>query len=90
MTNVRYSGASALLAHLLDGHAVSRLEALVPFGVQSPEGEFGRIKKAGHLLKKQNVPYAKILRRINQYCKLEPPTNLPVREIMMTEYWISR
>ena len=79
-----------MLAHMLDGQPMSSVEATILFGVQNPTAELRRIRRAGHLLQKQNVPYAKILRRINQYCKLQPPANLPVREIMMTEYWISR
>ena len=90
MTDVRYSGASAMLAHMLDGYPISRVEAMVLFGVQNPTAELGRIRRAGHLVKKQYVSYAKILRRMNQYCSVVPPSNLPVREIMMTEYWISQ
>ena len=90
MTNAKYSGASAMLAHMLDGQPMSNLEAMILFGVANPTAELSSIRRGGHLLQKQNVPYAKILRRINQYCKLQPPANLPVREIMMTEYWISQ
>ena len=90
MANGGFNGSSALLAHMLEGHQVSLLEAMIIFGVQSPNAEFGRMKKAGHLIQRQRVPMAKILRRMNQHCTVEPPSELPVREIAMTEYWISQ
>lgn len=89
MANNQFSGASALLSHMLDGHHVSLLEAMILFGVQNPNAEFGRMKKAGHILQRQRVPMAKILRRINQYCVVTPPLELPTREVLLTEYWIS-
>ena len=89
MPNANYSGAPALLAHMLEGHRVSLLEAMIMFGVQSPNAEFGRMKKAGHLIQRKRVPMAKVLRRMNQYCSVAPPAELPIREITMTEYWIS-
>ena len=90
MPNISFNGASALLAHMLEGNHVSLVEAIVIFGVQNPNAEFGRMKKAGHLIQRQRVPMAKILRRMNQHCTIEPPSELPVREIAMTEYWISQ
>ena len=89
MPNLNFSGAPALLAHMLEGHHVSLLEAMVMFGVQSPNAEFGRMKKAGHLIQRKRVPMAKVLRRMNQHCTVAPPAELPIREITMTEYWIS-
>lgn len=90
MANGGFNGSSALLAHMLEGHQVSVLEAMIIFGVQSPTAEFGRMRRSGHLIKKQAVPMAKILRRMNECCTVEPPSELPVREIAMTEYWISQ
>ena len=31
---------------------------------------------------------AKVIRRANEVCKVEPPSNLPIREILVTEYWV--
>lgn len=80
----------ALKEHLLEGNRVSLLEALLIFGVQSLNAELGRLKKDGFLIKKDQVSMAKILRRINEITKCDPPAQLPFREIIMTEYWISR
>ncbi len=90
MPKTYFSGAAALLAHMLEGNHVSLIEAMIIFGVQNPNAEFGRMKKAGHLIQSKRVPMAKILRRINGYCAVKPPLELPIREIAMTEYWISK
>ena len=85
-----FQPSMALKEHMLEGHRVSLLEALLIFGVQSLNAELGRLKKDGFLIKKDQVSMAKILRRINEITKCDPPAQLPFREITMTEYWISR
>ncbi|EIM27209.1 helix-turn-helix domain-containing protein [Microvirga lotononidis] len=90
MPNASYQPSMALREHMLNGERVSLLEAMLLFGVQNPNAEFDRIKKDGFLIKSDRVPMAKILRRINEYAVCKPPEQLPIREIQMTEYWISR
>lgn len=80
----------ALREHMLDGHRVSLLEALLIFGVQSLNAELGRLKKDGYLIKDERVSMAKIVRRINEVALCKPPSDLPFKEIFMTEYWISK
>ena len=79
----------ALREHLLAGHRVSLLEAMLLFGVQNPNAELTRIRKDGFLVKSQRVPMAKIIRRINEYTLCKVPEGLPHREIQLTEYWVS-
>jgi hypothetical protein len=31
-----------------------------------------------------------ILKRLNKFCYFEAPSNLPVKEIHVTEYWASK
>lgn len=88
--SAKYQAAMALREHMLEGHAVSLLEAILLFGVQGPNAEFARMKRDGFLIKTRKVPMAMILRRINEYAVCRPPENLPVKEIVLTEYWISR
>lgn len=85
----RYQPAMALREHMLAGNRVSLLEAILLFGVQGPNAELGRLKKGGYIVKSQRVPMAKIIRRINEYAQCSPPSDLPHREILLTEYWIS-
>jgi hypothetical protein len=85
----KYQLAMALREHLLAGHRVSLLEAMLLFGVQNPNAELTRIRKDGFLVKSQRVPMAKIIRRINEYTLCKVPEGLPHREIQLTEYWVS-
>lgn len=80
----------ALREHMLEGHKVSLLEAILIFGVQAPNAEFARMKKAGFLIKSQRTSMAKIIRRINEYTVCKVPKGLPYAEIHMTEYWVSK
>ena len=48
------------------------------------------IKKDGFIIKTEKVSMAKIMKRLNQYAVCRPPKNLPVRDIEMIEYWISK
>ena len=84
----KYSAPSALRTFLLEGNPVSVLEATLLFGVQSARYEMLRLRKEGFIVKKQRVPMIKILARLNGMAVCQPPSNLPVREILMTEYWI--
>lgn len=86
----RFQPSLALREHMLQGHRVSLLEALLVFGVQSLNAELGRLKKDGFLIKSELVSMAKVIRRTNEFAQCRPPDNLPFREVMMTEYWISR
>lgn len=90
MVSAKYQPASALREHMLAGHRVSLLEAMLLFGVQNPNAELARIKKDGFLVKSGKVPMATIIRRANEYTVCKVPENLPYKEIHMTEYWISR
>lgn len=90
MVAAKYQPAMALREHMLEGHRVSLLEAILLFGVQGPNAELARMKKSGFLIKSRKVPMAKIIRRINEYAICKVPENLPYQEIQLTEYWISR
>ena len=48
------------------------------------------MKKQRIKIGKRNVPYATAMVRVNKYAVLKPPANLPIREILLTEYWVSR
>ncbi|RYG97604.1 MAG: hypothetical protein EON58_09345 [Alphaproteobacteria bacterium] len=86
----RFQPALALREHMLEGHRVSLLEALLVFGVQNLNAELARLKKDGFLVKSEMVSMAKVVRRANEFANCQPPSALPFREIVMTEYWISR
>jgi hypothetical protein len=78
----------ALTEHLLSGGEISLIESQLIFGVQSLTAELGRLKKKGFFVRSKKVPMAKAIRRANETCTVRPPLNLPVREILITEYWL--
>ncbi len=89
MSEAKYQPATALKEHLLAGHAVSLIEAMLLFGVQSPNRTITTLKREGFIIKSQKVPMAKIIHRINQYATCSVPDDLPYSEIYMMEYWMN-
>lgn len=84
----RFGAKDAMRNHMLSGNAITKLEALLLFGVQNPVTEIYRMKKDGYLIGSQKVPMVKITARVNKYAILELPEELPQKEIMITEYWV--
>ena len=78
----------AVREHLAAGQPITRLEALVLYGVSNLTGLMSEMRRQGWMIESRNVPYATAVRRINEYAVLQPPANLPVREIQLTEYWV--
>lgn len=85
-----FQPALALREHLLAGHRVSLLEAILIFGVQNLNAELTRLRRDGFMVKSDKVSMAKVIRRTNEMAVCRPPDNLPFKEVIMTEYWISR
>ena len=90
MNKKKYRSSDALREHILEGNNISELEAIVLFGLQSFHAKLTDLKREGFLMKSQRVPMLKIIRRVNKFAHYEPPKNLPVKEIEMTEYWLSK
>lgn len=86
----KFSGKQALIEFMLEGNRVSLLEAILLFGVQNPNAEFTRIRHQNFIMQSQKVPMARIMARIQKYTACEAPSELPTREIFMTEYWLER
>ena len=90
MNKSHYKTSLALEEHMLSGERVSIIEANIVFGVQSFNRTLTTMKRNGRLIKTQKVPMAKVIRRLNNYCLCKPPKELPLREILVSEYWISK
>ncbi len=89
-TRIKYGNTEALLEYMLDGGTVSILEAILYFGVQSPNRAFTQFKRKGFIVKKKSVSMAKVMVRLNKNIKCNTPKNLPIRDIIMSEYYISK
>lgn len=79
----------ALKEHLLMGNPITHLEGIVIFGVPGLK-VITDLRKEGYVIKSRRVPFVAALRRINEHAVLQPPPNLPVKEIFLTEFWVSR
>lgn len=85
-----YSGVMAMKEHILKGNKISNLEALLLFGVQNLQNEMRLMKNEKYFIKSNKVPMVKILNRVNKYVSCKAPDNLPVKDILSIEYWISQ
>jgi hypothetical protein len=91
MAMINSSGLNlAAKEHMLEGNPLTRLEALILFGVSNLPELVYELRGDGHLVKSQKIPFAAAMVRVNKHAVLQPPKNLPIREIMLAEYWISR
>lgn len=90
MNTVAHGLASAAKEHLLSGQPLTRLEAIVLFGVANLPDVIKEMRRQGWIIKSRSVSYAAAMVRLNKVARLTPPDNLPVREIQFTEYWVSR
>jgi hypothetical protein len=90
MKNFKYQCNMALREHMLSGHRVTLIEALLIFGVQALNRQLTTMKRSGIFIKSQKIPMIKVVNRMKKYSVCNPPKNLPTKEILMTEYWVSK
>ena len=90
MSKMKYGLALAAREHLASGQPITRLEALVLYGVSNFPDIISEMRKQGWVIQSRTVTYAAAMARINKHAVLQPPPNLPVREVMLTEYWVSK
>jgi hypothetical protein len=88
MKAVKYGLALAAREHLASGQPITRLEALVLYGVSNLPAVITELRRQGWRIKSRVIPYAAAALRVNKHAVLRPPTNLPIREIQLTEYWV--
>ena len=82
--------ALAAREHLAGGQPITRLEAMVLYGVANLPDVVKEMRRQGWVVRSRLVPYAAAVVRVNQHAVLEPPPNLPIREIQLTEYQITK
>ena len=90
MKNFRYGNTLATMEYFLSGKRITRLEAMLLFGVSNLGSTINTIRKKGWIINSRRIPFATAVKRVNKFAILQPPKNLPVREIMLTEYWLSK
>lgn len=90
MSKVRHSGVLAAREHLLSGKPMTRLEAMVLFGVPDLTKLVSDLRREGFIIHTRDVSYVAAVMRVNEHAVLQPPANLPVREIQLTDYRVGR
>ena len=90
MKKIRNGIALAAKEHLASGKPITRLEALVLYGVSNFTDVISELRRQGWIIESRFVSYAAAAARINEHAVLQPPANLPIREIQLTEYWVSK
>ena len=90
MNNNRYGNTLAMKEHILSGKRVTRLEAMLLYGVSNLTATINHLRKEGWTIESRRLPFAVAVKRVNEHAVLKPPNNLPIREIQVTEYWLSK
>lgn len=90
MQNIKYGKASALKDYLLEGNKISFIEASLLFGVGNLWNQIRLIKNDGFIVNSKKVSMLKIITRLNKKIVCKTPINLPIKDIEMIEYWISK
>jgi hypothetical protein len=85
-----FPSSSAMLEHMLEGNLISLLEAMNMFGVCNPAAVLTKLRRDGHIIHSRRVTMTKIMVRMNKFMVMKPPADLPHKECLMMEYWISR
>jgi len=90
MSKLKYGNVTALREYMLLGNKVTILEAMLVFGVQALNRSLTTMKRDGYIIKSQRVSMVKVIRRLNELTVCKPPEELPIKEVVMTEYWIGQ
>ena len=87
---IAFAPVTALKQHLFSGHRVTLLEAQLLFGIRNLTSELTRLRQSGYKIESRSVPMVRVLRRLNETAQCHPPTNLPIKKLKCTEWWIVR
>jgi hypothetical protein len=90
MTSFKHGLVMATREHLLEGKAITRLEAIILYGVPDLTKLISDMRRQGWTVHSRKIPYMAAARRVSGHAILRPPDNLPVKEIQLTEYWVSK
>lgn len=90
MSNVKYGLSVALKEHIISGQPITRLEAIVLYGVPDLPKMISDLRRSGWVIESKRIAYVAAVKRVNKYAELLPPSNLPIRDIQLTEYWVNK
>ena len=90
MSSNRHGMTLAVKEHLHGDKPITRLEALVLYGVSNLAQVISGMRKQGYIIQSRRIPFAAAVKRTNEFGVVQPPENLPIREIQLTEYWMEK
>jgi len=90
MKDNKYGLALCTQEHLLSDKPITRLEAIILYGISNLTAIISKLRKEGWVIHSQYIPYARALRRLKKTALVVPPQDLPIKSIQLIEYWISR
>ena len=77
----------ALEQAILNGQPVTRLDSIAVFGVSDLTALIGRIRKKGFIIHSRKITLRQAYRQTRQFICYQPPKQLPLDEIYVTQYW---
>mgnify|MGYP001185615887 CR=1 FL=1 len=86
----RFGLTIAAKEHLLEGKPLTRLEAMIFFGIPDLTKIISVLRKQGWRIESRRTSLAAAVVRVNEFATLEMPPNLPQRDIVVTEYWLAK
>tara|TARA_Y100001960_G_C14377704_1_gene682282 strand:+ start:70 stop:342 length:273 start_codon:yes stop_codon:yes gene_type:complete len=90
MKKYKHGNILGIKEHLLLGKPITRLEAMLLYGISDLTKPISQIRREGWIIKSRKLPYARAVKRVNEYAVCKPPKNLPTHEIQVIEYWLSK
>ena len=70
------------------GQRISRIEAMVLLAIPNLTSIISNLRKKGLTIHSAPVPYIDVLKRINEFAHFQPPSQLPIKELVVNEYWL--
>ena len=83
---MRGFSANAVTEHLLKGQPITRLEAINLYGLQDLTRTISRLRAAGFRVERTKTTLEQAVLRLQKVIKMSPPKNVPIREMMISEY----
>jgi hypothetical protein len=90
MNSVKHGMKMMVAEHLSGGDPITRLEALTLYGVQNLPEQIRELRREGWNIQRRKVTFIEAVRRVNKHASYTPPKNLPTKEIILTDYWLSK
>jgi len=86
---IQFHGVRAARDYLLEGFPLTRVEALLLFGVPDLTKIISDLRAERYIVVRSSITFAAALVRLRQHIDVGTPTELPVRDIQLTEYRVS-